>query len=120
MVSIPWFTLDHDSYPNDALKAMGLSVAFRPDADFTRLSPLGDSMCISFVRQKTFVEVDERGTCAAAVTAVGVGLTSFNGLIANQPFEFAILERLSGTIPFVGMVGDPTAEDPGPSVGECG
>jgi len=48
------------------------------------------------------------------VTAVGVGLTSFTGLIADRPFVFAIRERLSGTILFVGLVEDPTASDPGP------
>ncbi|HSG08957.1 MAG TPA: serpin family protein [Longimicrobiales bacterium] len=122
VVSIPKFTLDFDAYLNEALKAMGMGVAFRPGADFTRLSPQGDAMCISFVRQKTFVEVNERGTRAAAVTAVGIGRTSFNGLVANQPFVFAIRERLSGTLLFLGMVGDPTAEDPGaePLVSECG
>lgn len=121
-LSIPRFKLDYDAYLNDALKAMGMGVAFRPGADFTRLSPQGDAMCISFVRQKTFVEVDERGTRAAAVTAVGVGRTSFNGFIADRPFVFAIRERLSGTILFLGMVGDPTADDPGPAplVSECG
>ena len=122
VLSIPKFTLDYDGYLNDALKDMGMGVAFRPGADFTRLSPQGDAMCISFVRQKTFVEVDERGTRAAAVTAVGVGRTSFNGFIVDRPFVFAIRERLSGTLLFVGMVGDPTAEDPGPEplVSECG
>jgi serpin B len=121
-ISIPRFTLDYDSYLNEALKAMGMGVAFRPGADFTRLSPQGDALCISFVRQKTFVEVDERGTRAAAVTGVGVGVTSFNGFVVDRAFAFAIRERLSGTILFLGMVGDPTAEDPGPKplVSECG
>jgi serine protease inhibitor len=121
-LSIPKFTLDYDGYLNEALKAMGMGVAFRPGADFTRLSPLGNSMCISFVRQKTFVEVDERGTRAAAVTAVGIRLTSASYFVADRPFAFAIRERLSGTLLFVGMVGDPTAEDPGPEpfADECG
>ena len=121
-LSIPKFTLDYDGYLNEALKAMGMGVAFRPGADFTRLSPLGSSMCISFVRQKTFVEVDERGTRAAAVTAVGVRLTSVSAFVVDRPFVFAIRERLSGTLLFVGMVGDPTAEDPGPEpfADECG
>jgi serpin B len=66
------------------------------------------------VRQKTFIEVDERGTRAAAATAVGVGITSFSGFVVDRPFAFAIRERLSGTILFVGLVGDPTAADPGP------
>ncbi|HSM61333.1 MAG TPA: serpin family protein [Longimicrobiales bacterium] len=113
LVAIPKFTLTYDTFLNDALMAMGMDVAFRPGADFTNLSPLGDRLCIDFVRQKTFIEVDERGTRAAAVTAVGIRPTSFNGLIADRPFAFAIRERLSGTILFMGAVGDPTAEDPG-------
>lgn len=113
VLSIPKFTLSFDAYLNDALRAMGMDVAFRPGADFTRLSPIGNELCIDFVRQKTFMEVDERGTRAAAVTAVGIGTTSFNGLIVDRPFVLAIRERLSGTILFVGLVGDPEAEDPG-------
>jgi serpin B len=113
-VAIPKFTLSYDAYLNDALRAMGMDVAFRPGADFTNLSPIGHQMCIDFVRQKTFIEVDERGTRAAAVTAVGVGVVSFTGLIVDRPFAFAIREKLSGTILFMGVVGDPTAEDPGP------
>ena len=113
-LAIPKLTLEYDAWLNDALKAMGMEVAFAPGADFTGLSPDGDQMCIDFVRQKTFVEVDERGTRAAAVTAVGIGPTSFTGLIADRPFVFAIRERLSGTILFIGLVEDPTASDPGP------
>ncbi|HUP53473.1 MAG TPA: serpin family protein [Longimicrobiales bacterium] len=120
-LSIPKLTLEYDTYLNDALDAMGMGVAFRPGADFTRLSPAGNQMCIDFVRQKTFIEVDERGTRAAAVTAVGIGPTSFIGLIADRPFVFALRERLSGTILFVGLVEDPTAttEDAEPYESEC-
>lgn len=114
LVSIPKFTLSYDAYLNDALRTMGMDVAFGPDADFTAMSPVGDGLCIDFVRQKTFIEVDESGTRAAAVSGVTVGPTSFLGLVADHPFAFAIRERLSGTILFAGMVGDPTAEDPGP------
>lgn len=121
-LAIPRFTLSWDGYLNDALKAMGMEVAFDGRADFTGMSPVGDQLCIDFVRQKTFIEVDERGTRAAAVTAVGIGPTSFTGLIADRPFVFAIRERLSGTILFTGLVGDPSADDPGPAPYEdtCG
>jgi serine protease inhibitor len=113
LLSIPKLKLTYDTYLNDALHAMGMDPAFRPGADFTRMSPVGNQMCIDFVRQKTFVEVDERGTRAAAATAVGVGLVSFNGFVVDRPFVFVIRERLSGTILFVGLVGDPTVADPG-------
>ena len=56
------------------------------------------------------------------MTTVGVGPTSFNGLIVDRPFIFALRERLSGAVLFVGLVGDPTFEDPGPEdlMSECG
>jgi serpin B len=114
-IELPKFTLTHEAWLNDALMDMGMEIAFTPDADFTRLSPFGDQLCISYVRQKTFIEVDERGTRAAAATAVGVGVTSAPaGFVADRPFAFLIRERLSETILFAGLVGDPTAEDPGP------
>lgn len=115
MLGLPKFTLAFDTYLNDALKGMGMEIAFRPGADFTRLSPLGDEMCISFVRQKSYVEVDERGTRAAAVTAVGIGTVSalIDSFVVDRPFVFAIRERLSGTILFLGHVGDPAYEDSG-------
>ena len=113
-VSIPKFELSYDAFLNGPLKRMGMEVAFTPSADFTRMSPIGDQLCIAYVRQKTFMEVDERGTRAAAVTSVGIGVVSFTGLIADRPFLLAIRERLSETLLFVGVVGDPTAQDPGP------
>ena len=122
LLGLPKLTLEHDAFLNDALRAMGMDVAFTPGADFTRMSPIGDQLCISFVRQKTFVEVDERGTRAAAVTAVGVGVTSAPpSLVVDRPFVFALRERLSGTILFMGLVEDPTAPDPGPAafVSDC-
>lgn len=122
LLSIPKFELTHDAFLNEALKEMGMDRAFRPGADFSRMSPVGDNICIDFVRQKTFIEVDERGTRAAAVTTVGARLVSFTALIADRPFIFALRERLSGAVLFVGLVGDPTAEDPGPEplVSDCG
>src|SRR5690606_2075752 len=121
LLSIPKFTLTFDTYLNDPLKAMGMEPAFKPGADFTRMSPLGQQMCIDFVRQKTHVEVDERGTRAAAATSVGVGVVSFNGFVADRPFVFVIRERVSGTVLLVGLVGDPTADDSGPQplVSDC-
>ncbi len=121
LLSMPKFTLTFDAYLNDALIAMGMEPAFVPGADFTRLSPLGQQMCIDFVRQKARIEVDEQGTRAAAATSVGIGLVSFNGFVVDRPFVFAIRERRSGAILFVGLVGDPTAEneEPPPLVSGC-
>jgi serpin B len=118
LVALPRITLSYDALLNDALKAMGMEVAFDERADFTNLSPIGDRLCIDFVRQKTFLEVDEAGTKAAAATAVGIGPRSFVGLVADRPYLLAIRERLSGTLLFAGVVGDPTHEDSGAAEGQ--
>jgi serine protease inhibitor len=112
-ISLPRFTLSYGTTMNEALKAMGMEVAFSEmEADFTNLSPQGEWLYIDEVRQKTFIEVDEAGTRAAAATSVGIGVTSLPPmLVADRPFFFAIRERLSGTLVFTGLVGDPTAEE---------
>ena len=112
-ISLPRFTLSYGKQLNDALKAMGMEEAFFPGgADFTNLSPMGDALFIEQVMQKTFIQVDEAGTKAAAATSVGVGVTSLPPqIVADRPFLFAIRERLSGTVIFTGLVGDPTAEE---------
>jgi serpin B len=108
-VYLPKFRLEYDTYLNRPLIDMGMTTAFSPAADFSALTT--EDVCIQFVRQKTFVEVDEEGTEAAAVTVVGVGVTSLPpSLRADRPFLFAIRERLSGTILFMGTIGDPTVE----------
>ena len=69
------------------------------------MSPAGRELYIAFVMHKTFVDVNEEGTEAAAVTNVGVGVTSLPPcLCVNRPFIFAIRERFSGTILFVGKI----------------
>ncbi|MEJ2541485.1 MAG: serpin family protein [Gemmatimonadota bacterium] len=110
-LALPRFKLSYGTLLNDALKAMGMEVAFDElAADFDRMSP-DSRLFIDEVRQKTFIEVDEAGTRAAAATSVGVGETSLPPeLVADRPFLFVLRERLSGTILFTGVVGDPTAE----------
>lgn len=107
---LPKFKIEWSDRLNDDLQAMGMSLAFQPGrADFTRLSAgLGRELYISEVRQKTFVDVNEVGTEAAAVTSVGIGVTSLPVPIRiDRPFVFAIRERLTGTILFMGKIVKP-------------
>ena len=113
-VGLPKFRLEYDKTLNAVLQALGMGVAFDPGAaDFSRMHPdaLSLQLHISEVKQKAFVEVDEEGTRAAAVTSVEMGVTSAPpSFVADRPFAFAIRERLSGTVLFTGVVRDPSAD----------
>jgi serpin B len=65
---------------------------------------------IDEVRHKSFVQVDEEGTEAAAVTSVSMTDSAPLSIVVDRPFAFVLRERLSGTILFIGKVMDPTAE----------
>jgi len=107
-VSLPKWTLEQEYTLNEVLKALGMAVAFEPlDADFSNMIPDYEAF-ISRVKHKTFIQVDEEGTEAAAVTSVEVGVTSAPpSITVDRPFLFAIRERLSGTILFIGKMADP-------------
>ncbi|NEU65283.1 serpin family protein [Spirosoma agri] len=107
-LGLPKFTLNYEVKLNNVLGAMGMSTAFTDKADFTKMNPQG-GLTLSFVKQNTFVAVDEKGTEAAAVTTGGVSTTSMPvAKLCNRPFVFVIHEKTSGTVLFVGKIADPT------------
>ncbi len=109
-LEMPRFKLEYKKRLNDVLKAMGMNKAFDPDSsDFGGINPARKDLHISEVLHKTFVEVNEEGTEAAAVTSVSIGLTSVGPPVVrvDRPFVFAIRENHSGTILFIGQVADP-------------
>lgn len=117
-VELPRFELTWERLLNPALKRMGMGPAFSTDsANFSRMAETppctsGRDPClfIEWVRQKSFVKVDEEGTEAAAASGVGARPTSGPPTFrVDRPFLFAIRERLSGTVLFVGKIEDPTA-----------
>jgi serine protease inhibitor len=103
-VYLPRFRVEWKRMLNDDLQALGMRLAFW-NADFTPMSPLGGNLVISRVLQKTYVDVDEEGTEAAAATMVGMQLTSLPAAFrADRPFLVVIRERFSGTILFIGKI----------------
>ncbi len=104
---LPRFRLEYELQMKNVLSAMGMEIAFDDRrANFTRINPDG-GLYISEVKHKTFVEVDEEGTEAAAVTSVEVGIVSvpvYVPVYVDRPFVFVIRERHSGTILFMGKV----------------
>lgn len=106
---LPRFQLEYEVDLNQVLSSLGMEVAFNPyEADFTAINPAGE-LYISKVKHKTFIDLDEEGTEAAAVTSVEVGVVSVDPnapvpMFVDRPFVFAIREQHSGTILFVGKV----------------
>lgn len=111
-LQLPRFSLDYGLSLNQVLKALGMGTAFDPlAADFTNLYRGPVNAYISEVMHKSFVDVDEEGTEAAAVTSVTVGVTSVRPtgfrMRVDHPFVFAIRENRSQSILFVGKVVEP-------------
>ena len=114
-LELPRFMLKYELKLNDVLKALGMAIAFQPyAADFSNMYKGPQNLYISEVKHKTFVEVNEEGTEAAAVTSVGVALTSVDPTIfwmrADRPFVFAIRENRSQTLLFLGKIVEPALE----------
>ena len=108
---MPKFKLEYEIKLNKSLSNMGMGIAFDiRQADFSRINP-NEDLFISEVKHKTFVEVDEEGTEAAAVTSVEISLTMTDPtgfiMVVNRPFVFIIRENHSNTILFMGKVVEP-------------
>jgi len=110
---MPRFETTFEIELSQVLSALGMALAFSWDADFTGMRESG-GLWIDKVKHKTYVKVDEAGTEAAAVTAVGM-IDSVDPdtfvMHINRPFLAAIREKHSGTIVFIGKIIDPGYPD---------
>lgn len=107
-IAIPKFRLTYECTLTESLEAMGMKKAFdAADADFSRLADGG--LCISLVKQKTTLEIDEEGTVATAVTLDGFdkGAAPTGCFMVNRPFILVIRERQSNIILFAGVINRP-------------
>lgn len=109
-VYMPKYKFSYEKQLNDQLQSMGMLDAFIPG--LANLSGISDaSIYVDFVKQNTFVEVDEKGTEAAAVTTIGIVETSFppqpQEFVIDKPFVFAIRERTTNALLFIGQVVNP-------------
>jgi len=111
LVVLPMFKLENTYDLNSPLQAMGMKSAFTRQADFSAM--FSDPHYISEVRQKTFVEVSEEGTEAAAVTAINAVSRAIImnppkpfEMIVDRPFLFTIVDAHTEMILFMGVVND--------------
>lgn len=109
-LSFPKFKLSYESALVPILKKLGIKEGFTEQANFSRLRAKKDVM-ITDVKHKTFIDVTEEGTKAAAATSVEVGVTSMpmtKEIKFDRPFAYAIRELKSGQLIFLGVLADPT------------
>jgi serpin B len=110
---MPRFKMEYKIKLNETLKALGMEIAFDPyNANFKKIYEGVGNAYISSVDHKTFVDVNEEGTEAAAVTSVTVGVTSIqdNIIKLDRPFIFVIREKTSNCILFIGKLEDPSVQ----------
>ena len=92
----------------EPLKKLGMKAAFGSEADFTPMMPGSSAITQAF--QKARIELDEKGTTAAAVTVIALSrsLPAFQ-MSLDRPFFWAIRDLDTGAALFLGVVADPTA-----------
>lgn len=113
-VLLPRFKLEYEVTLNDTLKALGMKQAFEAEkANFSDLIATEQAF-ISQVKQNSFVEVNEEGTEAAAVTTVVVSATSVQlpqepfSFVADRPFVYLIYDQTTRSILFMGVLNSPS------------
>ncbi|HEU4434679.1 MAG TPA: serpin family protein [Pyrinomonadaceae bacterium] len=113
-IKLPRFKVEWEATLNDALTALGMAEAFDGGrANFSQIAPVtpGNRLYITEVKHKSWCEVNEEGTVAAAATSVGMALTSAPpppfSMKVDRPFFFAIRDRVSGVVLFMGSVTNP-------------
>ncbi len=116
LIGVPKYKINYAASLVDVLKSFGMSIAFDGGADFSRMTQ--SSVMISDVIHKTYLDVNEEGTEAAAITLLDVCATMplrsdppkpFE-MIVDHPFFFAIVDDETGLILFVGAIVDPKSD----------
>jgi serpin B len=114
-VGVPRFKFAYEASLNEVLKKLGMEIAFDDRAaDFSSMRPIPPRLYIGEVKHKAFVEVNEKGTEAAAATSVEIKDESapmdWFSMTVDRPFFFSIIDNKTGSILFMGSVTDPLPE----------
>lgn len=108
-LTLPRFKAESEMSVADALKALGMKDVFTDKADLSGIAGVKGDLCISDVKHKAMIEVAEKGTTAAAVTAVELITMSMPivekpiEMTVDHPFFFAVVDK-SGEILFMGVI----------------
>lgn len=107
-VVMPKFTARYATSLVPALKALGMGIAFTGHANFSGMHVPPPGLTISDVQHSAYVRVDEKGTTAAAATAVTITITAVQEppkqFVVDRPFIFALRNEQTGTLLFIGVI----------------
>lgn len=109
-VLMPKFKMEYQIILNDAMKELGMPSAFNENADFPHIVEGDSELAVTSIAQKTYLDINEEGTEAAAATSIAVGESGdaeppFTMKI-ERPFFLAITDVESGAILFMGEIKD--------------
>ncbi len=112
LLTMPKFKFEYEKGLIPVLESLGINDLFNGNADLSGINGMG-GLCVSDVKHKTFIDVNEEGTEAAAVTSVEViytGEDALTHIVMNRPFVFMIREVSTESILFAGVVANPNKE----------
>lgn len=112
ILRLPRFDIGTTAPLGEVLRTLGMVTAFTGDADFSAITT-DEHIAVAEVLHEANITVDEDGTEAAAATAVMMEATSAPidepvELVFDRPFLFAVRDRVTGAITFLGRIGDPS------------
>jgi serpin B len=108
-IFLPRFKVETSMLLNESLQKMGIKTAFTSAADFSGIAEMGP-LVVDQVKQKCYIDVTEKGTEAAAVTAVQIRLTSARPVAklpvmrVDRPFIFLIADTENHNVLFAGKI----------------
>lgn len=112
-LGLPKFTLEYSAQLKETLQGMGIKRAFDENAQLGKINKTAE-LYVDFVKQDAYLGIDEQGTEAAAVTTIGIGVTSAGPepprFICDRPFGLVISENTSNTILFMGRIKNPESK----------
>lgn len=110
VLTMPKFKFSWNMTLNEVLQKMGMKEAFCSNANFSGISK-SNKIGISQVIHETYIDVNEKGTEASAITDVrpidGIGVDPRTYFKVDHPFLFAITEKTTGAILFIGEITNP-------------
>ncbi|SDE65605.1 serpin B [Dyadobacter soli] len=113
-VGLPKFILEYKADLSKTLFNMGIRKVFSSGAELGKINK-GARLFVDYVKQDAYLGIDEKGTEAAAVTTIAVGVTSAGPkepprFICDRPFGIVISENTSNTILFMGRINNPESK----------